>query len=453
MRRRAFHPQCESSALAARAVGAAALLLAAGLCVPPAGADDPGEAVLRVGSSGDYAPFSVRTDSGLSGFDVALARRYAEDRGLDPQWVPFRWPDLVSALAEHRFDLAASGVTVRRERSLAGRFSVPVATSGALVLVREGARFSDPAELDAAWVRLAVNAGGHLEQVARARFPSATLLAIQENEQVIEELAAGRVDGAVTDTLEAPGWEDRVPGLRRIGPLTRDRKAWLLPRESLARAADVDRWLLAREADGTLAALRREWLGPDTQPAAAAPRAALLAAIDERLDLMPLVAEAKRVSGAAVRDRAREERVIEEGLQAVAGAARAAGVEPPPRPAVRSFYRAQIEAAVAVQEAVLAGPALRAGPVRDLERSLRPAILRVGERMALLLVHLPGAAVAAGVRAAVDRELADHPLGDPQRAALAAAIRAFHPGNEVGNQASAPRDGPGQEPGEDGDDQ
>ena len=52
-------------------------------------------------------------------------------------------------------------------------------------------------------------------------------------------------------------------------------------------ADDLDAWLLEREADGTLAALRASHLGEGAAAPVATPLGALLAALDERLALMP----------------------------------------------------------------------------------------------------------------------------------------------------------------------
>ena len=160
-----------------------------------------------------------------------------------------------------------SGVTVRPERSVAGHFSVPVAETGAVLLVRprilEG---EDPskwttATLDRRGVRLAVNAGGHLERVARATFSQAHIRVIRSNDRVRQALERGQVDAVVTDTVEAPLWRQGLEDVVLVGPFTRDRKAYLLPAHEMALAGRIDAWLLARERDGTLAELRSQWLG------------------------------------------------------------------------------------------------------------------------------------------------------------------------------------------------
>ena len=416
---------------------AGVLLAALMLLLPFALAAQP---PLRVGTSGDYSPFSTRipaSESGdrgkptYGGFDPELARAYAKDRGLEVVFIRFRWPDLLADLAADRFDVAMSGITIRPERSLAGRFSVPIALSGAVALVAEESPARVAEDLDRPDIRIAVNAGGHLERVARARFPRADLRAIPSNNAVIEALISGAVDAAISDTREAPHWQHRAPGLRRIGPFTRDRKALLVGADHASLSRDLDAWLLGWESRGALALLRQEYLGeggPSGGESAkiTSPLPALLAAIDERLALMPLVAEAKRLSLVPVEVPARETRVLE---AAVAGVRRAedelesARRETIPEVAIRKFFAAQIEAAKWLQRETLAGTvASRSGTPPDLETELRPALIRIGDRMARLLVSLPAGLGASRIEAATLRELVGSALPMAQKRAIARGL-------------------------------
>lgn len=405
---------------------AAAVLAVLGCSAPaarsPRGVPDVAYS-LRAGSTFDYPPFSSIAASGdASGFDLALARRFAIDEGLTLELVPVTWTELTPALAAGRFDAALGGVTVRPDRSLAGRFSTPLAETGAVVLVPIASPLRTKADLARPGVRLAVNAGGHLERVVRASFPEAVVMAVPHNEAVPARLARGEADAVMTDSAEAPRWQRSLDPTRAIGPLTRDRKAWLFAAGAAALARRADDWLVAREADGTLAAAREEWLGNRGEPTAT-PQAALLAAIDERLSLMALVADAKARSGLAVTDPAQEARVLEASRRSVAEAAAARGQPPPPDAAVETLFRALIDAASEAQTARLDGGAVPAkGP--DLEREIRPAIARVSERVARALVALEGPVDASALRAATGDALRSAPLAPATLDRIAAAIAA-----------------------------
>jgi chorismate mutase len=151
----------------------------------------------------------------------------------------------------------------------------------------------------------------------------------------------------------------------------------------------------------------------------------LLAAIDERLSLMPWVAETKRRAGSAVADTAREDRVLEAGARAVRRAAERAGVGPPDPAVVRAFYRAQIEAAKTVQRRTLEGPVTRTAEPSDLQEVLRPALIRIGDRMAQLLIALPGQPPARDLGKAVERGLGNQDLDEKTLEEIRRTLAAF----------------------------
>src|SRR5207247_10446265 len=104
--------------------------------------------------------------------------------------------------------------------------------------------------------------------------------------------APGAADAILTDEAEADALA--VPGAVRLGPFTRDRKGYL--GRDPALVAELDAWLRAREADGTLAALRARWLGAErarARSAFASDLDAPLALVDLRLAFMPAVAPAQ----------------------------------------------------------------------------------------------------------------------------------------------------------------
>lgn len=396
--------QTRSKLLGSYAIAFSFLAWIAG-CGLPAPPDDaasprveltaPSPQRLRVAISGDYLPFSDWPASAEApeGFSVDLARAFARDNGLAIEWVRFRWPALLPDLEADRFDMALSGVTIRADRSVAGRFSLPITISGALVLVPDASPVRRSSDLDRAQIRLAVNAGGHLERVARSLFPKARIEVVPRNQDVLQRLVEGAASGVVTDSLEAPLWQARVEGLRPIGPLSQDWKAALFHANHEALARRFDAWLADLERRGLLARLRERHGLPARRTAA--PAMALLAGLDERLALMPDIARAKRALGIPIEDREREERVLEAAWQSVMRTADEAGRWPPAEEAVYALFRAQIEAAKWIQANAmdsragsgLAGPeetaAARASARHRLDQVLRPALLRIGTRIAI----------------------------------------------------------------------
>lgn len=329
------------------------------LCLFAAAPVLAGQEILRVGTSGDYAPFSL---DGV-GFDIDVAQRMASDLGLRIEWVEFRWPELRARLLAGDFDIAMSGVTWRPERAVHGWMSRAVAQGGPCWI---GAR--TPASL-------AVNRGGILERWAREQFPDARIRSVDDNRSLPGLLAGGEVEAIVSDSFELPQFA-RPGQPTRCAP-ARDRKVyWVAPARAAELGPRIDAWLERNEPE--IARLRGRWFG------APAPRDALDHVVDltaRRLALMPAVAAYKRAHGLPIEDPARERRV----LDAAERRAGEAGLDPG---ALRESFALQIELAKRIQSVQ------RTGPDLDLETELRPALLQLGDR--LVLAYAAAAPLPAG---------------------------------------------------------
>lgn len=303
-------------------------------------------AVLRVGTSGDYAPFSVRAGpDGRSGFDIVVAQRFAQDLGRSLEFEALRWPDLVGQLRSGAFEIAMSGVTVRADRALFVSFSRPYAVTGAVAVIRAADRekYHSLAVLDREGVRIGVNRGGHLEHVARQHFAHAHVVSLAENTALPTALTAADVDAVVSEEFEVHTWP--AAPLVTLGPFTHDRKAYAVRRESGDLLGALNDWLAARERDGWLNEQRRRWLGDDAvRTPGQAGLEAVVAALDLRLQLMPMVAAVKRRDHLPIEDPAQEARVLERARSAAA----AAGLQPD---AVVALFRIQMDAAKAIEHA------------------------------------------------------------------------------------------------------
>ena len=105
---------------------------------------------------------------------------------------------------------------------------------------------------------------------------------------------------------------------------------------------------------------------------------------------MPWVGAAKRSAGLPLEAPEREAEVLDAAVAATLAATTQAKVDPLPEAAVRAVFAAQVEAAKQVQWQTLRDASFAVEePVPDLEKQLRPALLRIGERIAALLVALP----------------------------------------------------------------
>jgi cyclohexadienyl dehydratase len=202
--------------------------------------------VLRVGTTGDYAPFSLERDGEVSGLDVTLAQELADHLGVEARFVRTSWPTLMADFAAHRFDIGMSGISVTPERATEAEFSVAYHIDGKTPIARceDVARFRTIDRIDRPGVRVIVNPGGTNERFVRERIKRATLIVHGDNRTLFDEIAAGRADVMITDGIEVQLQTLRHPKLCATmrTPMTQTGKAAMLPRKSDLTPA-LNAWL------------------------------------------------------------------------------------------------------------------------------------------------------------------------------------------------------------------
>ncbi len=218
--------------------------------------------LLRVGTTGDYAPFSdanadtsERWAGSLTGADVDLARDLAAALDVEVEFVRTSWPTLSEDLLAGRYDVAMSGVSRTLDRAKIGHLSLPYYVGGKTPIARceDRARFAGLEDIDQPDVRVIVNPGGTNERFVDERLLQAQKVLHPDNRTIFEALLAGKADLMVTDSIEVALQARRHPGLcgTMEATLTYQEKAYFMPADSeLARF--VDTWLSLRLSDGTV---------------------------------------------------------------------------------------------------------------------------------------------------------------------------------------------------------
>ncbi len=160
---------------------------------------------LRVGTTGDYPPFSEldQATNTYRGFEIDMATALAADLGVRLEFVPTNWDTLGAGIAADKYDVVASGVTMTLERLKSVAFSDPYLDSPLvpLILAKDEGKYATWRDMDQEGVKLAVMAGTSAEESAKKNFTKAEVIPITAPALDYQELLAGRVTAAITDTV------------------------------------------------------------------------------------------------------------------------------------------------------------------------------------------------------------------------------------------------------------
>jgi cyclohexadienyl dehydratase len=212
--------------------------------------------VLRIGTTGDYKPFSYKTTDGtLTGADIEMAKDLAATLGVRPEFVPTTWKTLLDDFKADKFDLALGGITVNPDRAAIGDFSIPNVSDGKRPIVRctDKDKFTSLEAIDQPATRLVTNPGGTNEKFAREHFQKAQLAVWPDNKTIFEQLASNQADVMVTDGVEVDLQSKLHPAVlcpaAVTAPFTHFDDAYLLRRD-VALKQVVDGWMQQAIATG-----------------------------------------------------------------------------------------------------------------------------------------------------------------------------------------------------------
>ncbi|MFI9503399.1 transporter substrate-binding domain-containing protein [Nocardia sp. NPDC052566] len=221
--------------------------------------------VLRVCTTGDYPPYTVRENDRYVGVDITLAADLAAALHVTPQWIPTTWGTLMDDFAA-QCDIGVGGISDTAARRRIADFSVPTSVDGKTPVTRraDGDAYSTVAQINQPGVRVIVNRGGTNEAFARANFPAAELTLWPDNMTIYDQIELGNADVFVTDSVEGRYRQRTHPTLQVLHPdqpFDSFTKAYLLPRGDALFNTVVNLWLETQIRSGRTEQLVREWIG------------------------------------------------------------------------------------------------------------------------------------------------------------------------------------------------
>jgi polar amino acid transport system substrate-binding protein len=221
---------------------------------------------IRVGMSGDQAPFNAKSRTGeLIGFEVDLVKMIGQAMGVEVEIVVKPFPELLPALKASEVDIVMSGMAINAERSLDAVFVGPYMMSGKSILTNSEtlSAISSATEIDQTDITLAALRNSTSEAYVKKNLPEAKLVTTEKYETAIQMVIKDEVDALVADMPACVLAVFRYPeqGLATLSaPLTVEPVGIAVPASELPLQSLLDNYLDAFEDSGLLEILRVQWL-------------------------------------------------------------------------------------------------------------------------------------------------------------------------------------------------
>ena len=155
--------------------------------------------VIKVGMD-VFVPWAMKDKKGeLIGFEIDIAKKFAEDLGVKIEFVPTKWSGIIPALITGKFDVLIGGMTVTTQRNMKINFSKPYYyTEQGLMAHKKKAAGFKVADFNSPEVTIAARLGSVAAIAAKQRFPKAKIRLFDDEPAAVQELRNGNVHAMVS---------------------------------------------------------------------------------------------------------------------------------------------------------------------------------------------------------------------------------------------------------------
>jgi polar amino acid transport system substrate-binding protein len=168
---------------------------------------------MRVGIS-TFVPWAMRDKAGeLIGFEVDIAKKIAEDMGVEIEFVPTAWSGIIPSLLAKKFDVIISGMTITPERNLTVNFSntlVHTEQQMAANIAMAG-DFKKIEDFNKAEITITCRRGATSCIAAQRNFPQAQLRQFEDDAQAFQEVVNGNAHAMISSAPKPRFWTDANP--------------------------------------------------------------------------------------------------------------------------------------------------------------------------------------------------------------------------------------------------
>ncbi|RWR08979.1 transporter substrate-binding domain-containing protein [Siminovitchia fortis] len=225
------------------------------------------EGVLRVGTTGDYKPFTYLNPETkeYEGYDIDAAKKLAEDLGVKVEFVETTWPALMDDLIADKFDIGMGGITRTLERQKTANLSNPYLDfgKGAIIRAEDQKKYTSIDDLNQPHVKVGVNPGGTNEEFVQTHLKKAEVTVVENNLDIPKKVAEGEFDVMITDNIEAIIYakeDKRLFSAFEKNTLTHSQMGYLMRQGEDDFHNFVNLWIDEMKLNGEFDKLHKKWI-------------------------------------------------------------------------------------------------------------------------------------------------------------------------------------------------
>lgn len=221
--------------------------------------------VLKVGTTGDWNPMSVRDAATNSyvGFDIDVMTQLGADLGVEVEFVPTDWKTLVNGVVAGNYHMTGSASISPARLKAAGYSSSYISVEILPFTTADKAdRFSSWDSINMADVKVATTLGTTFEKLVREWFPDAQITVVEAPARGYQEVLSGRADVFITSNIEGSTLVKKFPNVQQVAVESARAPtpiAILLPQADQVWINYVNSWVELKKTQGFFETTAAKW--------------------------------------------------------------------------------------------------------------------------------------------------------------------------------------------------
>lgn len=178
-----------------------------------------GKEVYIVGVDAAFPPFTWVEQGEFKGFDIEVMKAIADLEGFEVEFRDLPWATIITALAQGKIDIIASGLSITCERDRVIDYSLPYWEVDQAILVRADSGLNAITAFKGTVVGAQAGTTGYqwIEDNLIAEGIDIQLRPYETYEMAIRDLENGRLDAVLCDTDTARGFVEADRKVRIVG--------------------------------------------------------------------------------------------------------------------------------------------------------------------------------------------------------------------------------------------
>lgn len=214
---------------------------------------------------GLFDPWTAcNADGELVGFEIDVAKKLAEDMGVEVEFVRTNWNYVMPALIAEDFDAIVSGMTMLSSRNLRINFTSPYNHSGIYIVanIEQTADLETLGDYNSSDVTFATRRGFSAIPVIKSVFPDAMILQYDTDTEVVEAVVDGVADAAAAYATTRLTWVEDNPDTLHLPfdePFSPQPAAMAVRKGDLDILNFLNSWITINQVNGWLEERSHYW--------------------------------------------------------------------------------------------------------------------------------------------------------------------------------------------------